>query len=555
MSPLALPLRFLQTQSDAQLAKLAGEGHERAFEALVRRYRKPLLAYCRRMTSSEASAEDALQQGLLQAWTAIRTGSEVRDPRAWLYRIVHNVAISSQRRPRPIPVEIEDTVCANGADHEAERRMAVREALEGLAALPEMQRDVLVSTAVDGLSHEEVAHALGLSSGAVRGLVYRARATLRAAAAAVLPGPLIGWSLRSAERGGSPGLTEALAGGGSAGLGALLVKGGAIAVTAGALATAGIAADEDHHRAHPAGAGAGIAAQRQSGSRTGAPTLAHDRLVADSTGRMPGASNGGSGNSDDRGGAAEPGDDSGGHGGRGSGRDHASEHGGGTRGGRGSSSGRDDGGAQSGRGGSRTSGGSGASSGSGRSGEDSSGPGGSSGVRRLQRRPGRLPGLEWFQRIERFPRIQRLRQLERIRGRPRTERQRLQPRRFRDRLEWPRIRWERLVARRDGQRLRRKFGLRRRRAHHFHHAHGSGQQRQLTRRPAGQHDDDGFDVGQWRPRRRRLQRRGRVERRRLRTRSQLARPLATADRERQTACITSHSSAPAATVGRSPRGT
>ena len=88
---------------------------------------------------------------------------------------------------------------ANGADHEAERRMAVREALEGLAALPEMQRDVLVSTAVDGLSHEEVAHALGLSSGAVRGLVYRARATLRAAAAAVLPGPLIGWSLRSAR--------------------------------------------------------------------------------------------------------------------------------------------------------------------------------------------------------------------------------------------------------------------------------------------------------------------------------------------------------------------
>ncbi len=379
MSPLALSLRFLQTLSDAQLAKLAGEGHERAFEALVRRYRKPLLAYCRRMTSSEASAEDALQQGLLQAWTAIHTGAEVRDPRAWLYRIVHNVAISSRRRLGPIPVEIEDTVCANGADHEAERRMAAREALEGLAALPEMQRDVLVSTAVDGLSHEEVADALGLSSGAVRGLVYRARAALRAAGAAVLPGPLIGWSLRGAERGGSPGLAEALAGGGSAGLGALLVKGGAIAVTAGAIATAGIAADEDHHRAHRAGDEAGTAAHRQSGSRPGAPTLAHDKLVADSTGRAPGTTHRGSGGSDERGSAAKPGDDSGGHGGRGSGRGHASDDGGRTGGGPGPSSGRDDGGSQSGPGGSGASGESGASSGSGRSGGDSGDRGGSSG--------------------------------------------------------------------------------------------------------------------------------------------------------------------------------
>ncbi len=379
MSPLALSLRFLQTQSDPQLAKLAGEGHERAFEALVRRYRKPLLGYCRRLTSSEASAEDALQQGLLQAWTAIRTGAEVRDPRAWLYRIVHNVAISSNRRPRSIPVEIEDTVCANGADYEAERRMAAREALEGIAALPVMQRDALVSTAVDGLSHEEVADALGLSSGAVRGLIYRARATLRAAAAAVLPGPLIGWSLRSAERGGSPGLAEALAGGGSAGLGALLVKGGAIAVTAGALATAGIAADEDHHRAHRAGDGTGAAAQRQSGSRSGAPTLAHDRLVADSTGKMPRTSHGGSGGRNAHGGAAESGDDSGGHGGRGSGGDHASEDGGATPGGPGPNSGRDDSGSRSGPGGFGASGGSDASSGPGRSGGDSSGSGGGPG--------------------------------------------------------------------------------------------------------------------------------------------------------------------------------
>lgn len=215
----------------------------------MRRYRRQLLAYCRRIGSPGTNAEDTLQQALLQAWTAIRTGVEVRDPRAWLYRIVHNVAITNQRRPALIPVELRDTAGTNGADDEAEQRMAARDALAGLAALPDLQREVMVGTAVDGLSHEQLATALGLSSGAVRGLIYRARATLRAAAAAILPGPVISWSLRSGT-GHSAGLYEAL-GGGSAGIGGLLIKGGAVAATAGAIATAtGISTSHKavHHR-------------------------------------------------------------------------------------------------------------------------------------------------------------------------------------------------------------------------------------------------------------------------------------------------------------------
>src|SRR5438477_1931816 len=98
MSPLASSIRFLQTQPDARLIELSRGGHERAFEALVHRYRRALLAYCRQLTRSESSAEDVLQQGLLQAWIAIGRDAEVRDVRAWLYRIVHNIAISDHRR-------------------------------------------------------------------------------------------------------------------------------------------------------------------------------------------------------------------------------------------------------------------------------------------------------------------------------------------------------------------------------------------------------------------------------------------------------------------------
>jgi RNA polymerase sigma factor (sigma-70 family) len=239
LSPLAFSLRFLQTQPDAALVALARAGHERAFEALVKRYRRPLLAYCRRIGPADANVEDTLQQALLQAWVAVRTGPEVREPRAWLYRIVHNVAISNSRRPGHVAVELREVSNARGADYEAEQRIAVREALAGLASLPEMQREVMLGTAVDGLSHDEIAKELGLTSGAVRGLIYRARSALRAAAAAVVPRPLVQWAARQgSEPLGTSGLHEVIAGGGSAGLGGLLLKGGAIAATAGALATA-----------------------------------------------------------------------------------------------------------------------------------------------------------------------------------------------------------------------------------------------------------------------------------------------------------------------------
>src|SRR5487761_1803543 len=96
MSP-SVSIRLLLTQSDARLVALAGEGHERAFEALVQRYRRPLLLYCRRLLLPDERAEDALQQALMQAWLALRRGVEVSDVRSWLYRVVHNTALNMLR--------------------------------------------------------------------------------------------------------------------------------------------------------------------------------------------------------------------------------------------------------------------------------------------------------------------------------------------------------------------------------------------------------------------------------------------------------------------------
>ncbi len=235
MSP-RLPARLLGAQSDRRLVELAGAGHERAFEVLVLRYRRQLLRYCGRMGLSDSRSEDVLQHSLLHAWLALERGTEVRELRPWLYRIVHNTAVNVMRSARedhgPL-IDVAQLGSAPAPEHDFERRMAVRNALSDVAALPPMQRDAILLTALDGRSHEEVASALGITHGAVRGLLYRARSTLRSAAAALTPQPLISWACGCADRvtPTAQKLAELSAQGGG-GMGGALAKGTAMAVTA-----------------------------------------------------------------------------------------------------------------------------------------------------------------------------------------------------------------------------------------------------------------------------------------------------------------------------------
>src|SRR5262245_25219643 len=166
---------LLRTQTDARLVALARAGHDRAFEAIVERYRKPLLRACRRILP-EARAEDALQQALMAAWTALRRGDEVQDLRPWLYRIVRNTALNQLRVAGYDLDELVDTLAAaDDPEAEVERRALVRQTLLAVAALPERQRDALLRTAIEGRGQDEVARDLGLTNTALRQLVHRAR--------------------------------------------------------------------------------------------------------------------------------------------------------------------------------------------------------------------------------------------------------------------------------------------------------------------------------------------------------------------------------------------
>lgn len=233
MSPY-VPTALIRAQSDERLARLAALGSERAFESIVERYRQPLLMYARRLVG-ESRAEDVVQASFVAAWTDLRRGSEIREVRAWLYRVVHNRALNVLKRADNSDVPLIDAVrsAAPGVATQVEDRDAIRATLKEIAALPERQRVALLAVAVDGRRHRDVGVELGLSEGAVKMLVSRARGTLRSAAGAFLPWPIL---LRLAGLGGG---TAGSATGGIGIVGAGALKAGAVLATAGALATAG----------------------------------------------------------------------------------------------------------------------------------------------------------------------------------------------------------------------------------------------------------------------------------------------------------------------------
>ena len=368
MTPL-LSSTLLRTQSDARLLALASRGYERAFEAIVERYRRPLHRWCRQFLS-EARAEDAVQTAFLKAWSSLRQGTEVGDLKPWLYRIARNAALDNARKAGYDYVELTEALRLAPAPEEAlERRRVMRETLTGVAGLPANQREALLRTAA-GHSRAEIARELEVSEGAVRQLVHRARAALRAAVTVLTPLPFASWAAAMGTEAGAPTaqrIAELAAGAGSAGIVSAAIKTGTVVVAAGVL-VAGPGSDLRDDVSNDSSAAASSA---QSARTQGA---ADDHPVGeDRRGRLRHGREGANG--DDHRGRARRGED--GSGGSGSGRSGSDDDSGSS--GPGGGSGELGGDDRSGTSGSHVSGGGGddhlVSSGSGTSGSGTSGSG------------------------------------------------------------------------------------------------------------------------------------------------------------------------------------
>jgi RNA polymerase sigma factor (sigma-70 family) len=343
----------LRTQPDRRLVRLVRQGYETAFEEIVRRYRRPLDRFAAGIVGGRS--EDVTQDAFSKALPALRGSEQEIELRPWLYRIVRNTALNDLRDRPPSAEELGETIGGGlSAAAEAERREEMADLVERLRALPEPQRAAIVMRELEGLSHEEIAAALGVSGGAARQTIHRARTALRDGLGMLIPLPLLRMLAdHGAEAAAGAGAAAGTAGAGGAALGGLgaggaLKVGAATVLIAGAVGT-GVAVKNSRDGGDGAKAAPAVAAEATSGggdasssegSGSSGPGGEDSGPGSDDSGRRGEEETG-----DDRRGhrEAEPGDDHGGNSGPGS---QPSGHGGqgpsdseGSRSGSGSGSG------------------------------------------------------------------------------------------------------------------------------------------------------------------------------------------------------------------------
>jgi RNA polymerase sigma factor (sigma-70 family) len=198
--------RILTRASDERLVERAHLGDERAFQALVERYRPRLIAYCASI-AGEAGAQDAVQQAFINVWDALRRGCEVQCVRPWLFTIARREALALRMR-EAVTDELSPRLAGGRtAEEQFELSRQAHAALVALAGLPRHERDVLLETSIHGRSGRELAGSLGLTETATRQLIFRARTRARAALGAWIP---FGWLARL-PYGAGRGVRRALA--------------------------------------------------------------------------------------------------------------------------------------------------------------------------------------------------------------------------------------------------------------------------------------------------------------------------------------------------------
>jgi len=195
---------------DRELVEALRAGDEAVFARLVREYGPGMLRVARNYVSSQAVAEEVVQEAWLGVLRALDRFEGRSSFKTWLYRILTNIAMSrGEREARIVPFA---TLAGKGGDDEAavdpsrfltEGRWAGHwtappeswgspelTLLQGeargvidqtIAALPEAQAIVITMSDIEGFTPEEVCNVLNISLTNQRVLLHRARSRVRQA--------------------------------------------------------------------------------------------------------------------------------------------------------------------------------------------------------------------------------------------------------------------------------------------------------------------------------------------------------------------------------------
>lgn len=193
---------------DRELVLLAQRGEPGAFRAIMLRNNQRLYRVARSVVRDDSEAEDVLQESYVRAFAAMGDFRNDASLATWLTRIVLNEALGRVRKRHPT-VDLDRLDAPGGhegarvipfplgggtidPEHAAARREICDLLERSIDELPEPFRVVFMMRAVEEMSIEETAHALGLRPVTVKTRLHRARRLLRDALASKLASVLTG---------------------------------------------------------------------------------------------------------------------------------------------------------------------------------------------------------------------------------------------------------------------------------------------------------------------------------------------------------------------------
>ena len=151
-----------------------------SIEELFAALESPLLSYALRLLGEREAAEDVVQEAFMKLHAQF---DEVREPRKWLFRAVHNMALN-QRRAGAKVVRVpefeggaeQSKMCQPGPlpDEEMMRLEGIGLVRLGLGALDERTQEVVRMKFEEELSYKEIAERTGLTAGHVGYLLHHA---------------------------------------------------------------------------------------------------------------------------------------------------------------------------------------------------------------------------------------------------------------------------------------------------------------------------------------------------------------------------------------------
>jgi RNA polymerase sigma-70 factor (ECF subfamily) len=166
--------------TDSQVVQRAIEGDERALRQLWSQYAPHIDAVVRRLAGDPELAADIAQEVWMQIFRALRTFRGDSKFGTWAHRIAVNRTLNALRKVRRLSraeVEIEEDTVA--VEETSDRSFLAASIEAATRRLPEGARTVFVLHDVEGYTHEDIARELGITSGASKSQLFKARAKLR----------------------------------------------------------------------------------------------------------------------------------------------------------------------------------------------------------------------------------------------------------------------------------------------------------------------------------------------------------------------------------------